>query len=333
MHAVAALRDLRLSTLSLGSPQALAAVLQHTQLTRLWLLQTEAGRGIAVVLPEALARLPPAHPVLPRLASLFLGYNRHSSAESFLKELPDPARLTYLGLVACLSSVPSTLSAFTSLAALHLSGNTDAERFEPLHGVDRLAALGGSLTHLDISHCRLAAIPDVLSRLTHVERLVPALCVLCVLYVSLRGALLREAGAARSGPLWFQPAASTAPPPACMLLHVGVETLCDTPIHAPPSPPLQELRCNRHLAGGWQHLQRLTRLTALDLSRSRLDTAALVPLLASLPRLQSFSAANCGTWLPATVANALAARPLTTLAVQGNTLLRAVPEDSEQPAV
>ena len=89
-----------------------------------------------------------------------------------------------------------------------------------------------------------------------------------------------------------------------------------------PSPPLQDLRCNRHLAGGWQHLQRLSRLTGLDLARSRLDPAALVPLLDSLPRLQSFSAANCGAALPAAVADALAALPLSAVAVQGNTLLR-----------
>ncbi len=180
MYVVAALRDLRLSTLNLGNPAALAAVLQHMQLTRLWLRQTEAGRYH--VLPQALALLPPSRPVLPQLASLFLGYDRYNSAEAFLKALPDPARLTYLGLPACLpgEEVPPSLSALTSLAALNLSGNCDSERGLPLRGLDRLAALAGSLTHLDLSYCRLAAVPDVLSALTRLECLVRLLCLLWV---------------------------------------------------------------------------------------------------------------------------------------------------------
>ena len=166
--------------MSLGRPSALAAVLQHTQLTRLWLLQTQAGSSS--VLRAALALLPPACPVLPQLASLFLGYDRQlCPAEALLQALPDARRLTYLGLVACIREAPPSLSALTALAALNLSGNTDALNFQPLRGLSRLAALGGSLTHLDLSYSRLAAVPDALSCLTRLERLVRALCMLRML--------------------------------------------------------------------------------------------------------------------------------------------------------
>lgn len=105
----------------------------------------------------------------------------------------------------------------------------------------------------------------------------------------------------------MRPTMIVGSPPALLHLHF---------------PPPQELRCNRHLAGGWQHLHCLTRLTRLDLARSRLDPAALVTLLGSLPRMQSFSAANCRARLPASLADTLAALPLGIVNVAGNTLLQ-----------
>lgn len=154
---------MRLSTLNLD-PASLGAIVQHSQLTRLWLLQCNTDSS-------PLRGLPTARPALPNLESLFVGYDRYGGAQQMLYALASP-RLTYLGLVACISELPSCLTAFTALAALNASANTDPVRQSRLRGLDRLAALVPSLTQLDLSHCNLNELPPVFSTLTGLQRLV-----------------------------------------------------------------------------------------------------------------------------------------------------------------
>lgn len=148
-RAVAGLRDLRLSTLCLSGPQ-LSAVLQHTQLTRLWLLQACVGYALSGSQPQADLAPSPAScggPRLPNLCSLFWGFDRgfDHQCRQLLETLASPGRLTYLGLVGCRAELPACLPTFTALEALNASANADAEQAYPLYGLEHLAGLGAAL--------------------------------------------------------------------------------------------------------------------------------------------------------------------------------------------
>ena len=160
--AVAALLDLQLYTQQLDAA-GLAAILAHTQLTRLWLWQNDLdeaavagalhavghplsgalfpaqqGAGDDPPPPHQPAAVPSDHAAArPQLASLFLGHNRDAPADSLLVALAAPQGTHLPGLARRRSQPPPACSP----QLVHQPGSPELGRQWPVR--QAVLALGG----------------------------------------------------------------------------------------------------------------------------------------------------------------------------------------------